>query len=123
MRKRSEAVFVCVSIYVPAQFAMDIVKYNLGAFLQLTLPDCNYTPAKIPQFLSLTLIPLHRDIKFRLPKLCPGSRSSSIRTTWMPVPITAMDKYNCAVFPKNYVRATWQFLIVEAETVTSTMKQ
>ena len=117
------AVFFRVSIYFPIQFPIDIAKYNLRVFLQFTLPDSNYTPAKSPQLLSLTFIPFHRPIKLGLPKLYPGSRSSCIRTTRMPVPITSMNKYNCAVFLKNYVRATWQLLIMQAETVTSTMKE
>ena len=84
----------------------------VGFAVNLTLPDNNNTPAKTLQFLCHTCISFLVALYLCLPEVYVASRHPETGTALMPVPETAVDKYNSPVFRKDHVRMAWQALVI-----------
>lgn len=71
---------------------------------QFALPDCNYAPILIYQFIDHFLVSLNCSLKFVNPEISVCIGGSCIFTPGMPVPVATMNKNNSFVTWQNQIR-------------------
>lgn len=96
---------------------------RFGFGFQVTFPNRKHAP---PQVLKLCL-PLHIArycaSEFLLPEMNPALRIGRIRTTFMAMPETAMNKDDCPVLRENDIRLAREIRRVKAKAETSAVQQ
>ena len=77
--------------------------------LNLAFPQSNNMPAGFFQLLLVQNVVLNIFVEFLNPEICVGGRRRAIFTPWVPMPVTAVDKYNCFIFWQNNIRLSGKF--------------
>lgn len=119
---RGEHVFPSVSIRVIRGQHLFHPAEHFFRFLELTFPDGDDFPAEFSEFALMFPIIGNVALEFFVPEGFVGFRSGGVFAAFVPVPETAVNEDNCAVFGQYDVRFARQSLDVFPEAVSGTVQ-
>ena len=90
---------------------------------QFALPDDDHFPAVPAEFFPVSVIALTRASELRQPVLATGSRGARAWATGMPVPETAVDEHDGAMFGQHDIRIAGQIGAMQSESKSKAVKE